>query len=104
MPAAARPVEPAPAAGVLPANTGSFSMSYSQQPADQGHLTMAERSLYVLAGLILAASGAKPRPNLLLNVLALGAGGYLAWRGAEGTCPIKAAICDQSGSQRQIGA
>ena len=27
----------------------------------------------------------------LKDILALGAGSYLAWRGAEGTCPIKAA-------------
>lgn len=57
-----------------------------------GLLTTGERSAYAVAGLVLAAAAAKPRPNVLLNILALGAGAYLAWRGAEGTCPVKAAL------------
>ena len=40
----------------------------------------------------LAAAGAKPRPNPLLNILALAGGSYLAWRGYMGTCPVKAAL------------
>jgi uncharacterized membrane protein len=57
-----------------------------------GALTTSERGMYILAGLVMAAAGAKPRPNPLLNVIALGAGAYLAWRGAEGSCPVKAMI------------
>jgi hypothetical protein len=48
--------------------------------------------MYMLGGLVLAAAGAKPRPNMLLSLIALGAGAYLAWRGAEGSCPVKAMI------------
>lgn len=64
--------------------------SVAAQPRTQsGTLTQGERGTYILAGLALAALGAKPRPNMLLNLLALGAGGYLAWRGSEGSCPVK---------------
>nr|WP_210485528.1 YgaP-like transmembrane domain [Microvirga antarctica] len=60
---------------------------------DEGaELTTAERAAYIIAGLGLAAAGAKPRPNPLLNVLALAGGSYLAWRGYVGTCPVKAAL------------
>ncbi|MBI0434839.1 hypothetical protein [Roseomonas sp. KE0001] len=59
---------------------------------EPGVLSTAERTLYVLGGLIMAAAAAKPRPNVMLNILALGAGSYLAWRGAEGTCPLKAEL------------
>ncbi|MBR0645155.1 hypothetical protein [Plastoroseomonas hellenica] len=61
---------------------------------DPGHLTFLERGLYIIGGLLLAAAGAKPRPNPLLNIAALSVGGYLAWRGAEGSCPAKAAIAE----------
>ena len=59
---------------------------------DGAELTVAERAAYVIAGLGLAAVAVKPRPNPLLNVAALAAGSYLAWRGYVGTCPIKAAL------------
>jgi threonine/homoserine/homoserine lactone efflux protein len=55
-------------------------------------LTVAERAAYVIAGLGLAAAGVKPRPNPLLNIIALAGGSYLAWRGYMGTCPVKAAL------------
>ncbi|MFN3889696.1 MAG: hypothetical protein ACK4MV_04800 [Beijerinckiaceae bacterium] len=58
------------------------------------NLTGSQRAMYMLAGLGLAAAGVKPRPNPLLNVLALAAGSYLAWRGYEGYCPVKAALID----------
>ncbi|MDB5649032.1 MAG: hypothetical protein JWL62_552 [Hyphomicrobiales bacterium] len=58
----------------------------------EDNLSTGERIAYVLGGLGLAAAAAKPRPNPLLNVLALAAGSYLAWRGAEGYCPVKAAL------------
>lgn len=57
-----------------------------------GNLTFSEQALYVVGGLALAAAGTKPRPNFLLNIVALGAGAYLAWRGTQGYCPVKAAI------------
>ncbi|PHK95346.1 hypothetical protein CR162_09285 [Pseudoroseomonas rhizosphaerae] len=63
-------------------------------PAERrpGNLTLSEQALYVVGGLALAAAGTKPRPNFLLNIVALGAGAYLAWRGTQGYCPMKAAI------------
>ena len=68
-----------------------MSDTYNAAP-DPGQLTFAQRALYVAGGLLLAAAGAKPRPNPILNVVALAAGGYLAWRGAEGSCPVKASL------------
>ncbi|WP_035486842.1 hypothetical protein [Geminicoccus roseus] len=76
----------------------TFTPSYSRDSTTSlssgsaGHLSTSERGMYVLGGLVMAAAGAKPRPNPLLNLIALGAGAYLAWRGAEGSCPIKAMI------------
>ncbi len=61
------------------------------------NLTVSQRAIYMLAGLGLAAAGVKPRPNPLLNVMALTAGSYLAWRGYEGSCPVKAALIDDAG-------
>jgi uncharacterized membrane protein len=58
------------------------------------HLSMPERAVSVIAGLGLAAAAARPRPNLLLNLIALAAGGYLAYRGATGYCPAKAALAE----------
>ena len=48
------------------------------------NLSTVERGAYMLAGLGLAAAAAKPRPNPLLNILALAGGSYLAWRGYVG--------------------
>jgi threonine/homoserine/homoserine lactone efflux protein len=56
------------------------------------NLSLGERAVYVAAGLGLAALGAKPRPNPLLNVLALAGGAYLAWSGYEGRCVVKEAF------------
>ncbi|WP_239467828.1 YgaP-like transmembrane domain [Microvirga arvi] len=64
------------------------------------NLSTAERSLYMLAGLGLAAAAAKPRPNPLLNILALAGGSYLAWRGYVGQCPVKAALMGSQESAR----
>jgi hypothetical protein len=58
---------------------------------DEPNLSFGERALYVAAGLAIAAMGAKPRPNPLLNVIALAGGAYLAWSGYEGRCVIKQA-------------
>lgn len=70
---------------------------------EQGaELTVAERAAYIIAGLGLAAAGVKPRPNPLLNVLALAGGSYLAWRGYVGTCPVKAALLGTKTSMGQI--
>lgn len=63
----------------------------TQAPAHE-NLSTAERGLSVAAGLVIAAAGARPRPNPLLNVLALAIGGYLAYRGATGYCAVKAQI------------
>jgi uncharacterized membrane protein len=56
------------------------------------NLSFQERAISVVAGLGLAAAGAKPRPNPLLNVVALLGGAYLAYRGATGHCLVKAAL------------
>jgi hypothetical protein len=64
------------------------------------NLSTTERSLYMVAGLCLAAAAAKPRPNPLLNILALAGGSYLAWRGYVGQCPIKAALTGSPESGR----
>ncbi|HEY9568940.1 MAG TPA: YgaP-like transmembrane domain [Thalassobaculum sp.] len=57
-------------------------------------LSTGERVLSVAGGLMLAAAGTRPRPNMLLSVLAVAAGSYLAYRGATGYCPLKAALAD----------
>ena len=67
-------------------------------------LTTAERAAYIIAGLGLAAAGVKPRPNPLLNVIALAGGSYLAWRGYTGTCPVKAALLGASTSAGRLSA
>jgi uncharacterized membrane protein len=57
-----------------------------------GQIEMPERIISVAVGLALAAAAAKPRPNHLLSILALGAGAFLAYRGATGYCPVRAAL------------
>ncbi len=64
------------------------------------NLSTTERGVYMLAGLGLAAAAAKPRPNPLLNIVALLGGSYLAWRGYVGNCPVKAALTGSSESSR----
>ena len=59
----------------------------------QHNLTWGERVVYVVGGLGLAAAGAQPRPNPLLNVLALAGGAYLAYSGYKGHCPTKPLFC-----------
>ena len=65
------------------------------------NLSFNERAISVITGLGLAAAAAKPRPNPLLNIVALLGGAYLAYRGAIGHCPIKASI-EGSGSFNRI--
>ncbi len=64
------------------------------------NLSTTERALYIVAGLGLAAAGAKPRPNPLLNLLALAGGAYVAWSGYVGRCPVKAALIDHDRNAR----
>jgi hypothetical protein len=68
------------------------------------NLTSSQRALYVVAELGLVASGVTPRPNPLLSVPALASGAYLAWRGYEGECPVKAALFGASPGQRRLPA
>jgi hypothetical protein len=70
--------------------------------SDEQNLTTTERAAYIVAGLGLAAVGAKPRPNPLLNVVALLGGSYLAWRGYAGSCPVKAALFGPERSSPRI--
>ena len=78
---------------MIPARTGSLMNG-------EPNLSTIERGTYMLAGLGLAAAAAKPRPNPMLNILALLGGSYLAWRGYVGNCPIKAALTGSHGSDR----
>jgi uncharacterized membrane protein len=80
-------------------NLMSNALSIFQGPQN---LSATERTISVIAGLGLAAAGAKPRPNPILNVAALLGGAYLAIRGATGRCPVKQAL--QSGSMRMVPA
>lgn len=82
-------------ANMISANMGSL-MNGEQ------NLSTVERGAYMLAGLGLAAAAAKPRPNPLLNILALAGGSYLAWRGYVGNCPVKAALMGSGGSSDRI--
>ena len=66
------------------------------------NLSTTERGAYMLAGLGLAAAAVKPRPNPLLNILALLGGSYLAWRGYVGNCPVKAALVGSDGPSGRI--
>ena len=69
----------------------------------QKNLSFKERAISVVAGLALAAAGAKPRPNPLLNIMALAGGALLAIRGATGHCAVKAAITGPGSNQRIAG-
>ena len=64
------------------------------------NLTITERAIYMAVGLGIAAAGAKPRPNPLLNIAALAGGAYIAWSGYNGHCPAKAALSEHSGDRR----
>lgn len=64
------------------------------------NLGYQERAISVVAGLGLAAAGAQPRPNPLLNIVALLGGAYLAYRGATGHCPIKQALAGPGAQDR----
>jgi len=75
----------------------SNAMSLLEGPPN---LSFNERAISVVAGLGLAAAGVKPRPNPLLNLLGLLGGAYLAYRGATGYCPVKAAIGETGGRGR----
>ena len=65
------------------------------------NLSLGERAAYIATGLSLASAAAKPRPNPLLNVVALAAGSYLAWTGAQGRCPVKRLFVDD---RKQVAA
>lgn len=58
------------------------------------NLSTTERALYIAGGLGLAAAAAQPRPNPLLNLIALAGGAYLVLSGYQGHCPVRAAISD----------
>jgi hypothetical protein len=81
------------------ANAVSTTLGFDGPP----NLSMGARAFYLVAGLGLAAAGAKPRPNMLLNVLAIAAGSYMAWSGYTGRCPAKAALLDHDGGQGSLG-
>ena len=57
-----------------------------------GQLSLTERTISVGGGLVLAAAAAQPRPNMVLSLIALAVGAALAYRGATGYCPVKAAV------------
>ncbi len=71
-----------------------MALDLSQYTKSDPHLSSGERVVSVLAGLGLTSMAAQPRPNIFLSMLALGAGSYLAYRGATGYCLIKASLHD----------
>ena len=71
-----------------------MALDLSQYTSSDPHLSSGERVLSVLAGLGLTSMAAQPRPNIFLSMLALGAGSYLAYRGATGYCLVKASLHD----------
>ena len=83
-----------------------MSFDVSQFLSSGPELTTGERAVSIVVGLMLAASSAKPRPNMFLNLLALLGGSYLAYRGATGYCPIKGALTEHAAdrSPRRITA
>lgn len=66
------------------------------------NLSMAERAAYMAVGLGIAAAGAKPRPNPLMNILALAGGSFIAWSGYRGYCPVKATIAGDHGDLARL--
>jgi hypothetical protein len=66
------------------------------------NLSNTERAIYMAIGLGIAAAGAKPRPNPLLNIAALAGGAYLAWTGYNGHCPAKAALDEMKDTRRPM--
>ena len=72
--------------------TNEISRPHTSIMSGEQNLSAKERAIYVTAGLGLAAAGARPRRNPLLNVLALAGGAYLAWSGYQGHCAVKAAL------------
>jgi Protein of unknown function (DUF2892) len=88
--------------GDEPVDSAATSLSIFK---GERNLSFGERAAYMAAGLGIAAAGAKPRPNLLLNVLALAGGAMLAWAGYVGRCPVKAALTDGGAgrSRRRLG-
>jgi hypothetical protein len=81
-------------------NSAATSLSLFE---GERNLSFGERAAYIAAGLGIAAAGAKPRPNLLLNVLALAGGAMLAWSGYVGRCPVKAALTGDGHAQGRLG-
>src|SRR3569623_3025967 len=86
------------ASAVKTAAQGRSTIMASGMPALLSHgpknLSLGERAADSATGLSLAAAAAKPRPNPLLNIVALAAGSYLAWTGAQGRCPVKRLFVD----------
>jgi threonine/homoserine/homoserine lactone efflux protein len=72
--------------------TNEISRPHASFMSGEPNHSAKERAVYVAAGLGLAAAGAQPRPNPLLNILALAGGAYLAWSGYQGHCAVKAAL------------
>ncbi|WP_230533441.1 YgaP-like transmembrane domain [Microvirga roseola] len=79
-------------------NSGAPGLMTKGEP----NLSTTERAAYIVAGLGLAAAAVKPRPNPLLNLLALAGGSYIAWRGYLGSCPVKAALVDSGHSRKRL--
>ena len=81
----------------------AISHSLNSALSGPANLSTTERALYIVAGLGLAAAGAKPRPNPLLSILALAGGAFVAWSGYVGRCPVKAALIDHNQNTRIAG-
>ncbi len=66
------------------------------------NLSTAERGIYMAIGLGITAAAVKPRPNPLLNIVALLGGSFIAWSGYNGHCAVKAALVDESASHQRL--
>ncbi len=69
-----------------------MAVDLSQYANSDPHLSAGERALSIFGGLALTSIAAQPRSNVFLSMLALGAGSYLAYRGATGYCVVKASF------------
>ena len=66
------------------------------------NLSTAQRGIYIAIGLGIAAAGVKPRPNALLNIVALLGGCFIAWSRYDGHCAVKAARMDDGGRHQKL--
>ena len=67
------------------------------------NLAAVERGIYMAIGLGIAAAAVKPRPNPLLNIVALLGGSFIGWSRYDGHCSVKAALMDEGARHQKLG-